>query len=65
MYTKPIKGIVARHGMQYHCYAGDTQIYITAESDESIVVALKKVELCVAEVAPWLTKNLLNVKREI
>ena len=64
MYTKPIGDIVARHGMQYHCYADDTQIYHTVERDESIVAALKKVELCVAEVAEWLTKNRLKLNRE-
>ena len=63
-YTKLIGDVVARHGMQYHCYADDTQIYLTAERDESIVAALKKVELCVAEVAAWLTKNLLKLNRE-
>ena len=31
MYTKPIGDVVARHGMQYHCYADDTQIYLTVE----------------------------------
>ena len=40
MYNKPIGDIVARHGMQYHCYADDTQIYLTVERDESIVAAM-------------------------
>ena len=64
MYTKPIGDIVARHGMQYHCYADDTQIYLIVERDESIAAALKKVKLCVAEVDTWLTKNLLKLNRE-
>ena len=29
MYTRPVFDIVARHGMQYHCYADDIQIYAT------------------------------------
>ena len=64
MYTKPIGDIVARHGMQYHCYADDTQIYLTVERDESIVAALKKVELYIAEAAVWLTKNLFKLNRD-
>ena len=63
MYTKPIRD-VARHGMQYHCYADHTQIYLTVQWDESIVAELKKVDLCVAEVTVWLTKNLLKLNRE-
>ena len=31
MYTKPIGYIVAKHGMQYHYYADDIQIYLTVE----------------------------------
>ncbi|KAI0214953.1 hypothetical protein LSAT2_033040 [Lamellibrachia satsuma] len=32
--------------------------------DESIVAALKKVDLCIAEVAAWLTKTLLKLNRK-
>ena len=46
--------------MQYHCcYADDTQIYLIVERDGS-----KKLELCVAEVAAWLTKKLLKLNTE-
>ena len=62
MYTKPIRDTVARHGMHYHCYADNTQIYLTVERDESIVAALKKVELCIAEVVK---KNMLKLHREV
>ena len=64
VYTKPTGDIVARHGMQYHCYADDTQIYLTVERDETILAALKKVELFITEVAAWLSKNLLKLNIE-
>ena len=64
MYTKPIRDIVARHCMQYHCYTGDTQIHLTVELDEPTEAALMKVELCIAEVPPLLTKNQLKFSRE-
>ena len=50
IYTKPIGRIITRHGMNHHCYADDLQIYLAVDRDESIVTALAKVELCVAEV---------------
>ncbi len=50
--------------MEHHCYADDIQIYLTVERDESIVAALAKVELCVAEVAAWLTRNQLKLNTE-
>ena len=51
MYTKPIGGIVARHSLNYHCFADNLQIYLAVDRDESMVAALPKVELSVAEVA--------------
>ena len=64
MYTKPIGGIITRHGMNLHCYADDLHIYLTVGRDESIVAALAKIELCVAEVAAWLTNNKLKLNME-
>ena len=55
MYTKPIGGIVARHDMNHHCYFDDIQMYLTVDREHSTVAALTKVELCVTEVAAWLT----------
>ena len=50
--------------MNHHCYADDLQIYLAVDRDESIVTALAKVELCVAEVAAWLTNNNLKLNME-
>ena len=64
-YTKPIGDIVAGTDIQYHCcYVANTQIYVTIERDEPIVAAPTKVELCIAEVAAWFTKNQLKLNRE-
>ena len=51
MYTRPVCDIVARHGMQYHCYADDIQIYATVGRVQCIAAALLKIEACVVEVA--------------
>ena len=64
LYTKPIGGIIARHGINHHYYADDLQIYLAVDRDESIVAALAKVELCVAEIAAWLTNNKLKLNLE-
>ena len=64
IYTKPIGRIITRHGMNHHCYADHLQIYLAVDRDESIVTALAKVELCVAEVAAWLTNNSLKLNME-
>ena len=61
VYTRPIGDIVTRHGLQYHCYADDTQIYVTVEKDVSIESALARIETCIIEVAAWMAKNDLNL----
>ena len=63
MYTRPGCNIVARHGMQYHCYADDIQIYATVGRDQCIVAALLKIEACVAEVADWMVRNQLTLNK--
>ena len=64
MYTRPICDIVARHGMQYHCYADDIQIYATVGRDQCIAAALLKIEACVMEVADWMVRNQLKLNKD-
>ena len=64
VYTRPIGDIVTRHGLQYHCYADDTQIYVTVEKDVSIESALARIETCIIEVAAWMAKNDLKLNAE-
>ena len=64
VYTRPIGDIVTRHGLQYHCYADDTQIYVTVEKDVSIESALARIETCIIEVAAWMAKNDLKLNSE-
>ena len=64
MYTRPVCDIVARHGMQYHCYADDIQIYATVGRDQCIAAALLKIEACVMEVADWMVRNQLKLNKD-
>ena len=63
-YTRPVCDIVARHGMQYHCYADDIQIYATVGRDQCIAAALLKIEACVVEVADWMVRNQLKSNKD-
>ena len=64
MYTRPVCDIVARHGMQYHCYADDIQIYATVGRDQCIAAALFKIEACVMEVADWMVRNQQKLNKD-
>jgi hypothetical protein len=36
IFSKPISDICESHGMDYHCYADDTQIYIVVEPRDNL-----------------------------
>ena len=58
IYTSPIANVIASHGVQFHQYADDTQLYIAAKSQSDI----KVLEECTVAIRDWFTVNgmLLN-----
>ena len=60
MYMYPIGSILRHHGIYYHIYADDTQLYIKFDlSDHSI--ALEKINLCISDIRTWMIKNKLKI----
>jgi hypothetical protein len=58
VYVSPIANVITSHGVQFHQYADDTQLYIATRSDDDI----KRLEECTVAVRDWFTRNgmLLN-----
>lgn len=64
LYTSPIGDVIRRHGLNYHLYADDTQLYLSfkptpAEQAGSIA----KIEACVSEIDSWMVSNKLKLNR--
>ena len=56
----PICSILRHHGINYHIYVDDTQLYIKFDlSDHSI--ALEKINLCISDIRTWMIKNKLKI----
>jgi len=36
MYTEPVGEIIKRYNIKYHCYADDTQVYMTLKSCDKL-----------------------------
>ena len=52
MYAKPLGAIIRQHGLSYHFYAEDTQLYISFKPKEDGVKAqsLSRIENCLTDI---------------
>jgi hypothetical protein len=62
-YISPLKDLFNKHGVRYHCYADDIQIYISSKPEDA-VQALNRLEHCVSDVANWLADNYLALNND-
>ena len=59
-YIQPLSAIIQQHGLQYHCYADDTQLYLEF-SPESSVDACSQINKCVSDIRTWMRHNMLKL----
>ena len=65
MYTKPVSGIIQRHGLSHHYYADDTELYMTMDhSNNNRPDGLARIQLCVSEIREWMNQNMLKLNDE-
>ena len=59
-YNSPVGDIFRRHGIQFHLYADDTQVYLSFDPrDED--KAKSRLEKCINEVRVWMAQNSLKL----
>ncbi len=66
IYMLPLGNIIRKYGISFHCYADDTQLYISTRPNETS--KLSKLTERVKNVKDWMTNNFLLLnsdKREI
>ena len=56
----PICSILRHHGIDYHIYADDTQLYITFDLSDP-TIALDKINLCISDLRTWMIKHKLKI----
>ena len=63
IYTTPLGRIIKRHGLTYHLYADDTQLYMTFKPSDatSKCDAISQKEAYVADIRIWMDDNLLKL----
>ena len=63
IYTTPLGRIIQRHGLTYHLYADDTQLYMAFKPSDmtSKCDAISRIEACVADIRIWMNDNFLKL----
>ena len=63
IYITPLGDIVRKHGMSYHLYADNTQLYLSFDSGvpSSGPEAIAQLELCITDIRQWMLINKLKL----
>ena len=60
LYLLPLWAILKYHGIGYHIYADDIQLYITFKCDNPLA-SLPKLNNCISDIRVWMIKNKLKM----
>ena len=63
VYTLPLGDIMRRHGVKFHLFADDTQIYATFNIPD-LQSTCDRTERCISDVQSWMAANFLKLNTE-
>ena len=65
-YSKPIGIIARKHGLSFHLYADDTQLYVTfsPKDQHDQLQAIKTLQNCITDIKDWMTTNFLKLNSD-
>ena len=66
LYTTPLGQICRKHGIHYHLYADDNQLYMSFKPSKpgSKEMCLHQLEGCISDIRSWMTNNMLKLNDE-
>ena len=57
IYMLPLGNIMRKHGINFHCYADDTQLYLSIKPNQTNQVEI--LSACMKDIKTWMTMNYL------
>ena len=62
IYMLPLGDIIRKHGLNYHCYADDTQVYLSVNPvQQNVAAAVHRMKTCFDEIRLWMSQNHLKL----
>ncbi len=61
LYMLPLGNIIRKHGVSFHCYADDTQLYSSRPGETQ---QIEKLMECIVDIKNWMTNSFLLLNSE-
>ncbi len=59
VYMASLGSVIHKHGFSYHCYADDTQLYLSFYPDDLTIAA--RISACLADISSWMKDHPLQL----
>ena len=63
LYTTPFADVIRSHGLDYHMYADDNQLYLSFATQD-VDQAKSKIEECITSIRKWMGVNELKLNHD-
>ncbi len=61
VYMASLGSVIQKHGFSYHCYADDTQLYLSFHPDDLTIAA--RISACLADISFWMKDHHLQLNQ--